>query len=146
VRSADASALEELARWFAAANDALHEVAARFASMQQAPGPVRCWPHHFDIAVQVSMDEAAGEAARSIGIGVSPGDQHYPQPYAYVSPSPHPDTASLPDLPPPGRWHTHGFVGAVLTGEDILMLGDRRQELVDFLDAAAKIGRAQLAA
>jgi hypothetical protein len=52
----------------------------------------------------------------------------------------------LPALPPPGRWHTQGFVGAVATAEEILALDDRRAGVLAIVRAAYEGGRAQLAA
>lgn len=143
-RGAEAAALEELARWFGAAAEVLADVKVKYAGLNPGPSPVLCWPHHFDIATVVSLEEGPPEAARAIGIGISPGDEFYPQPYAYVSPSPHFDIAGLPDAPPPGHWHTQGFVAAVATGEEILTLEDRGAGLLAFFEAAVEIGRARL--
>ena len=136
--SGESEAFDELAQWFGAAADFLEEVRATATAAQA--GAVRCWPHHFDIATLVSLDAAGGGTAGSVGIGLSPGDHYYPQPYFYVSPSPHPPVAELPALPPLGRWHTEGFVGAVATGEQILTLDDRRAGLRAFVRAACEIG------
>src|SRR6267142_868339 len=46
------------------------------------PGPLLCGPHHFDLAMLVRLDAGASESARSVGVGVSPGDEFYAQPYA----------------------------------------------------------------
>ena len=144
--SGEADAFDELARWFGAAAEALAEVRSKFADADPEPGPVRCWPHHFDIATLVGLEHGPAESARSIGIGVSPGDEHYPQPYVYISPWPQLKPGELDALPPPGHWHTHGFVGAVATGEQILMLEDRGQGLLAFISGAFEIGRARLTA
>ena len=99
---------------------------------------MRCWPQHFDIAFLVALEEGPPESARSIGIGVSPGDGYYAQPYLYVSPYPRPDTENLPALPQGGRWHTKDFFGAVATGMDLLELSDPRKGLIAIADAAVK--------
>jgi hypothetical protein len=125
-----------LALWFAAAADVLDELRKKYRRYKPGPGPVRCWPHHFDIAVLVALEDGGPESARAIGIGVSPGDNHYAQPYLYVSPYPKPDTAELPPLPPGGRWHTKDFFGAVATGIDLLALPDPRQGMLAIVDAA----------
>ena len=95
-------------------------------------------------ATLVSLEE--GPNARTIGVGVSPGDQYYAQPYAYVTPWPRFDGDKLPDPPPPGHWHTEGFFGAVLTGDDILAMADRGRGLLAFINAAFDLGRARLGA
>jgi hypothetical protein len=128
--------LEALARWFAAAADALHEVRGKYAHVRPGPSPVRCWPHHFDLAVLVQLEEGAHESARSIGLGISPGDEYYPQPYAYVSPYPSPKDPALPPLPPGAHWHTKDFFGAVATAKELLPLADPRAALLAVIDAA----------
>jgi hypothetical protein len=125
-----------LALWFAAAADVLEELRKKYRRHQPGPSPVRCWPRHFDIAFLVALEEGHAETARSIGVGVSPGDGYYAQPYLYVSPFPKPDTENLPALPPGGRWHTKDFFGAVATGIDLLALPDPRAGFIKIVDAA----------
>jgi hypothetical protein len=135
----------ELSRWFAGPAEALEEFAESLAGLRPGPGPLLCWPHHFDIATLVRLDAGGGESARSVTVGMSPGDEFYAQPYAYVSLWPRFE-GRLPDLPPPGQWHTVGFLGAVITGEDILAFKDRRQGLLSFIGGAFEIARARLGA
>ncbi|MEO1019859.1 MAG: hypothetical protein AAFY56_19530, partial [Pseudomonadota bacterium] len=115
-----ASEFEELANWFGNASAVLEIVREELATATPGPSPVYCWPHHFDIATLVMFDAGDPEQARSIGIGMSPGDRSYDQPYYYVNPWPPISTDDLPAIPEPGHWHTAGFVGAVATGEHIL--------------------------
>src|SRR6267378_4229521 len=137
--------LGELSRWFGGPAEVLEEFAGKLAGLRPGPGPLLCWPHHFDLAMLVRLDVGAGESARSVGAGVSQGDGFYAQPYVYVSPWPRLE-GSLPDLPPPGHWHTEGFFGAVATGEEILAMKDRGKGLLAFITAAFEIGRARLGA
>ena len=127
-----------LSLWFAAAADVLEDLRKKYRRYRPGPGPVRCWPHHFDIAFVIALEEGPPESARSIGIGVSPGDGYYAQPYLYVSPYPRPNMENLPELPPGGRWHTKDFFGAVATGMDLLELSDPRKGLIAIADAAVK--------
>jgi len=138
--------LGEIARWFAGSAELLEEFRGKHRALRPGPTPLRCWPHHFDIATVVRLEESAHESAKSIGVGLSPGDEYYAQPYVYISLWPPIDAAPLPRLPTPGRWHTQGFLGAVATGEDILALKNRGSELADFVDAAFKIAREYLGA
>jgi hypothetical protein len=104
---ADPAALGELARWYEDAAGLLEEVQAA-----EGAGPVRCWPHHFDIATLL------GEGtARTIGVGLSPGDEELPAPYLYVTPWPYPRVDAPPALAGGGIWHTAGWFGALLPGE-----------------------------
>jgi hypothetical protein len=121
--------LAALAGWFAAGAEVLTELRGKYKAFK--PGPSRCWPHHFDIAVAFDLG-----AARSIGVGLSPGDDYYAQPYFYLSPYPKPDTQGLPALPRGGRWHTHEFFGAVATAADVLALPEPAAGLMKILDAA----------
>jgi hypothetical protein len=136
--------LAALARWYAAADEALEEVRARYAAIRPGPGPVRCWPHHFDIALLVQLEPGSSETARSIGIGVSPGDGYYAQPYAYVSPYPAPRQPLLPALPPAGHWHEKDFFAAVATAEALLAQRDPRAALLAVIDSAFEAGKGWL--
>lgn len=73
----------------------------------------RCWPHHYDIGMLVTLEEGDPESARSVGMGMSPGDEAIGTPYFYCSPWPPPDSDRLNTLPQPSRWHTDGFTSAV---------------------------------
>jgi hypothetical protein len=125
-----------LAAWFAAGAEVLEVLRGMHKRLKPGPSPIRCWPHHFDIAILVELEKATPKSARAIGIGLSPGDDYYAQPYFYLSPYPAPAAGNLPELPPGGRWHTRDFFGAVATAVDILALPDPREGLMKILDAA----------
>ena len=116
---AGAAARTELAAWFAEAFASVAHVVA----VDPSASPVRCWPHHFDVASLITLDVGADvEEARSIGMGFSPGDGSYDQPYFYVTPWPYPDTKELPPLAAGATWHTDGWTGAVLTAERVISM------------------------
>jgi hypothetical protein len=121
-----AAARHELAVWFAEAFASISEVVAGEA----AASPVRCWPHHFDVASLITLDSGAdAEQARSIGVGFSPGDGSYDQPYFYVTPWPYPKLGTtLPALAAGAHWHTEGWTGAVLTAERVISVTADAQE------------------
>ena len=63
--------MQELARWFSGAAKRLTQV----VDDEPAAAPVRTWPHHFDIATLIVLaTDSDGVASRSVGIGMSPGD------------------------------------------------------------------------
>ncbi len=131
----------ELARWFANGNRAIQ----RLTSRGEAWTEVRCWPHHFDLGTLISLD-SSGDASsgRSIGVGLSPGDNWYPEPYFYVNPYGLADPpADGPALESGGRWHTDGWFGAVLTATSILGEPDDTQEsaVSSFLRGAVDAAR-----
>lgn len=132
--------LKSLAAWFDLADRAFRKLAADHAGLNPGASPVRCWPHHFDIATYVSLEAGNAETAKGIGVGMSPGDESYGQPYFYVNPWPHLDPAKLPDAPTPGHWHTQGFVGAIATGDEILNALEKEEALPGFLESAFSIG------
>lgn len=103
----------ELARWFATADALLRAVVEKIPQM----GPVQCWPHHFDTAALHVLD-GEGEAMHSVGVGLSPGDGSYAEPYIFVTPWPYP-TGELCALSY-GHWHTEGWTGAVLRGSELV--------------------------
>jgi hypothetical protein len=126
------AAAARLAAWFASADRMLRAIAAAVPEAS----PVRCWPHHFDIATLIALD---APATRTVGVGLSPGDGSYAEPYWYVTPWPYPAADRLPPLPA-GRWHTEGWVGAVLVGS---ALGPARagDQVAGFLASAIPAAR-----
>ena len=82
------------------------------------------WPHHFDMAVLKSLDEG-----KSIGIGMSPGDESHPIPYYYVNLWPYPSIEQTRDFTlSNGTWHTLGWTGMVLTLNQITREGNSTQQ------------------
>jgi hypothetical protein len=132
-----APALAELAAWLANAHLALEETRQRIAARGIAAPPVRCWPHHFDLDSLIKR--GSGASAHTVGVGFSPGDDFYDQPYFYVSRHPPPDVAALPALPPAGHWHTHHFTAAVAIADRILATPDPQAGTAAFLHAATDI-------
>jgi hypothetical protein len=112
---ADPAAQGELARWFADADLELRALAAR----TPGAGPVLCWPHHFDLASLVVVADAAGEATKTIGVGLSPGDAFVDEPYWYVNHGPEAEDPALPPLAA-GEWFTDGWTGAVLRSSELV--------------------------
>lgn len=98
--------------------------------------PVYVWPHHFDMATLISLPTSHGEP-ESIGIGFSPGDKTYAEPYWYVSPYPYPEAEKLPPLTV-GFWHTTDWVGAVLLASQ---LHSGASSVSSFLDLALDAAR-----
>ncbi len=122
-------AFDELVGWFGNAAIALGRVACDVPGASE----VRVWPHHFDMATLVSYDGGG-----STGAGFGPGDTYYDEPYFYVNayPSPRADRLTA-ELAGGGQWHTHEWIGAVLTGSQVT--GDaaaQERQVRAFLDSA----------
>lgn len=109
--------MAELARWYGLAAGVLEGFG----------GPVRCWPHHFDIA---SVRDLGG--GRTLGAGFSPGDGGHPDPYFYVTPWPYPESRTPASLAV-GRWHDAGWFGAMLPVQPL----EDRSSISAFLRGAA---------
>jgi hypothetical protein len=135
-----AAGLGELARWYANADRVLR----RLAAATPGAGDVLCWPHHFDIASLVAVEtDAAGEAAATVGVGLSPGDEFFPEPYWYVNHGPETQRAQLPPLAA-GEWVGGDWTGAVLHAAALVAAPDAasQRELVEaFLASAVPASR-----
>src|SRR5258708_5161918 len=66
---ADLRQLEELERHYSDA----YEILCATREREMETSAVRCWPHHFDIAMLIMLS-GSGEEARTVGIGMAPGD------------------------------------------------------------------------
>lgn len=93
------------------------------------PPSVRCWPHHFDLGALFVLEAGDPETARSIGVGLSPGDESFHEPYFYCSPYPAPDVEALRPPVAPVFWNSHGFVSLILRSSDLDAATDLHQSL-----------------
>ncbi len=75
------------------------------------PTPIRTWPHHFDMAT-ILPGSAEGS---TIGVGFSPGDTTFEEPYWYITPSPLKKAGPKSPLPDRWTWNTDGWTGMLLT-------------------------------
>jgi hypothetical protein len=125
------TAFAELAGYYELAERVLRALAAGTAGASD----VRCWPHHFDLATLITLP---GSPTRTVGAGLSPGDESYAMPYFYVSPYPYPEPGRLGTLAL-GHWHTQGWTGAVLTGDELLGTGSVEDRASSFLQGAVDV-------
>jgi hypothetical protein len=135
-----ANALAELARYWSNAAGLLDE------TVRVTPGAsaVRTWPHHFDIATLIALPDTDAAGRRTIGVGQSPGDDSYAEPYWYVGPYPYPATKDFPPLAGGGRWHTAGWFGAALPASDFVDAADQGAQVTEFVEAGIAACRALL--
>lgn len=130
--ASNAPALTALSAWFQLADALLRQLRESMLPVYPDTSDVRCWPHHFDIATLISLPAVPQMDARTIGVGLSPGDTTYPQPYFYVTPWPYPAIPPKEPLPM-GHWRTEGFTAAIATGEDVLSAPGGEATLRQFL-------------
>jgi hypothetical protein len=121
--------LDELANWYSNADSILRQVVVATPNAS----PVRCWPHHFDIATLLEV--APG---KTISLGMEPGDDYWREPYFYASMSPAPPV-HLPrsELAGDGVWNTRDWIGAALPGSR-LTASTQRAQIADFISAAVR--------
>lgn len=121
---AETDGRRELAAWYADATQLIEALVQH----DEVASPVRCWPHHFDVATLLTFDpDKSAEDARSIGIGFSPGDGRYASPYFYVTPWPYPDASVLPELDGTTCWNTEEWTGAVLASDALISVSHEGQ-------------------
>lgn len=127
--------LAELANYYGNTHQLLQEIASTAVDATT----IRIWPHHFDIAILIMLPGTWNGSPLTVGVGLSPGDASYPEPYWYVSPYPYPDTASLPAIAGNGSWHTQHWVGAVLPVSHLVDNNNteaQQSQVEDFLKSA----------
>jgi hypothetical protein len=129
-------ALAELAAWFGNAALSLGALHRQTLGRKLAASPLRCWPHHFDLATLITLPARNGDATGNVSAGFSPGDEYYDEPYFYVSVYPEPDPRTLPSLPTLGHWHLRDFMAAVAPAHKIVAAKNQQAETDDFLPAA----------
>jgi hypothetical protein len=134
------SALAELSGWYDNASRALDDMRQELVARGLRAPPMRCWPHHFDLDTLVYFS-ARTDNTRTMGVGFSPGDEYYDEPYFYVSIYPAPAVTALPALPV-GHWHSHDFTAAILTARGTLDESDQGVVVGSFLRSATNIIRA----
>lgn len=132
--------LEMLSAWFELGSSVLNDLVMAQSAIKPGPSAVRCWPHHFDIATYIGLEQGGSETARGIGVGLSLGDEGYGEPYFYVNPWPHLETTDLPAPPVPGHWHTQGYVGMIATATELLSCPDVDTATADFVVEAFSLG------
>lgn len=126
-----------LVEYFATTHALLQEI----VTTKENTSSVRIWPHHFDIATLITRS-VQSDVTYTIGVGLSPGDASYSEPYWYVGPYPYPDVADLPPLGSGGVWHTQHWVGAVLTASMLnqnVSENQRIEQIRGFLNRAIEI-------
>jgi len=118
-RLSNGLAFQEISAYYSNADLVLKQLQSRISGASDA----RCWPHHFDLAILITIKQHEDpEQAKTIGVGLSPGDENYSKPYFYITPWPYPEVSEndLPELPGGGEWHLKGWVGAILQSTELV--------------------------
>jgi hypothetical protein len=140
--SQDAEIRQEVTNYFANTQILLQEIA--LANPDSTP--IDIWTHHFDMAIKILLPGEKNGEPMSIGIGMSPGDFSYNEPYWYVIPWPYLPKENLPALEEGSFWHNQDWIGAVLLSSQLAKDPDGQQkQLRKFLDLAITAGKTFLA-
>jgi hypothetical protein len=116
----DPAASRALGSFFEFGAEALARLAVD-AIEEDETSPVRLWPEHFDLAIELGA-EARGVRAN---YGCSPGDEQHAEPYLYVGPWSAPiDGGEV--------WNGHGFSGAELAYSELIAAADPAAAADDF--------------
>ncbi|MGB0096306.1 MAG: hypothetical protein WBP81_27675 [Solirubrobacteraceae bacterium] len=118
----DPAAAAFLGDWYGFAASVLEELRAG-AGNEADPSRVQLWPEHFDLAIELGSEAGGARAA----YGLSPGDEHHPEPYLYVAPWVAPAPGDL--------WQATGFSGAELPYSELLGVPDQRGMALAFFRA-----------
>ncbi len=129
-----AGALAELRRYLDNASLALEGVIDAHSNFQPGPSPVRLWPHHFDIATTIVLEEGDFETARSIGAGLAVPDTLCTEFYWYAYPWPNAALTALKDLGPIAKYQHKGFTGAMLPMSAATKAEDQQAAVGTFFD------------
>jgi len=134
------AARQLLTNYYANTQQLLLKITAQFPGASA----IRIWPHHFDIATLIDLPHTVnGEPV--VGIGMSPGDNNYSDPYWYLYTYPSLATDNLPDLDGSGFWHTENWIGAVLRASQLSGEGEKPwQQIETFLNSALNIAIAKV--
>jgi hypothetical protein len=99
---------------------------------------IRCWPHHFDLARIIPLEtDAEGESTKSIGIGLSPGDETIDEPYLYINVWPQLEWELLNKHPlPSGHWNKTSWSGAIFTYTELIAMPDQGKSFERFIKTA----------
>jgi hypothetical protein len=120
------AAFAELQKYYTNAVFILETISKKEKDVSQ----VRCWPHHFDIATLITIEKNSDpEKTKTIGVGLSPGDESYNEPYFYISPWPYPENKDNLPKPNYGHWYNQGWFGGVLTASEIIRQKDKSEQL-----------------
>lgn len=102
----------EIANYYSNAHLVLKQV---IANVNEAT-LIRCWPHHIDLATNIIVQrDENGSLLRTIGVGITPPDTYYNEPYFYMRIWSR-DNLEITEFPElnAGRWHQKDWTGAVL--------------------------------
>lgn len=126
----DPSAVEFLGAWYGFAASVLEQLRAE-SSAADAPSRVQLWPEHFDMSVDLGVEQVDARGT----FGLSPGDDDDLDPYLYVT--------HWGDVPPDPYWNAEHFPGAALSVVELADAPDQREAALTFFRRGRDLLRAR---
>ena len=115
-----------------------NSILSRIVDEREDAFDVRCWPHHFDLATLIPLETNSDkEILKSIGVGLSPGDEGVDEPYIYVNAWPNVDQNLLIKYPLTlGEWNVEGWSGAILKYSQFKSSTNQYEDVIKFIDTS----------
>ncbi len=135
----DVTALSELSRYFDNADLLLCDVVDAHRDIRPGPAPVRLWPHHFDMATIITLEEGDFETARSVGVGLAIPDKLHKEFYFYTYPWPRNERKDLPKLRSNCSYQYDGFFGAIQPMSKVVRAKDQEATARFFFDETIRV-------
>lgn len=130
----DVAALSEIGRYLDNAAMILEDIVAAHGAVTPGPAPLRLWPHHFDLATIITLEEGDFEKARAVGAGLAIPDKLHKDYYFYTYPWPRHERQGLPKLRSNCSYQYDGFFGAVQPMTKIVKAKDQEATVRAFFD------------
>ena len=128
------TALSEFARYLDNTSQVLNEVVAKHQHIHPGPAPVRLWPHHFDLATIITLEEGDFESAHAVGFGLAVPDPSRDAFYFYTYPWPRNERTDLPALNADSAYQYDGNVGALQMMDKLVAASDQEATARVFFD------------
>lgn len=126
------NALTEICRYYENADLVIAAAAEPYRNFKPGPSPVRIWPHHFDIAMTIALEEGEFETAQSIGAGLAVPDRLSPEFYWYAYPWPNNSFNALSDIGGLERYRLKDFSGLALPMSTAVAAKDQQGAVAQF--------------
>ncbi|MEM8894821.1 MAG: hypothetical protein AAGC88_09600 [Bacteroidota bacterium] len=124
----DTELAKELGKYFHNGHLIANEVKEAYKSTD-----VKCWPHHFDISTQITVNNTGNpETSSYVNVGLSPGDEEFDEPYFFAAPWPYPPTNELTTLAH-GKWVDEHWVGAIFPATELVEKEDQYKSVRRFM-------------
>ncbi|MEM7619892.1 MAG: hypothetical protein AAF228_05445 [Pseudomonadota bacterium] len=135
--------LRELALWYDYGYTILKLLQDENTSHTKRISDIRCSPRDLSLTTTLQFhhtQDKSGDA--KVHLGFSPGDEHYSEPYFFVTHWPYLEPRRLPELPFIGKWHVQGSVRAIALSSRLYAIDNNDKLLLAFFRETIESGNA----